>query len=361
MRIKFLTSITALALALTLPSQAQEKGLFRRSPKIKPNSTTTKESYNPNFSVIEPKKRAEDDFEAESTKMRFNATFEAAKELNTAIAEDTSKIDQGEIQVVEVVDSIQVGDDWVQMADYYQIWDSHTIDPYNLNPREFEETIQLKLFDKTKGQGWNLPTAQTRITSVFGPRWGRWHEGMDLDCETGDPIYSTFDGIVRVVAWDGNGYGRFVMVRHYNGLETLYGHLSKQLVEPGQLVKAGDLLGLGGNTGRSFGSHLHYENRYEGNAFSPVHVWNFPEQKIISDRFVLTPHVWDYLRGGRSVNSEFESSKSRMKRSILHRVRAGETLESIANRYKMPLADLVSRNHLNETARLRVGQKLRLK
>ena len=355
-------TFTALALALTLPSQAQEKGLFRKSPKIKPNSTTTKESYNPNFSVIEPKKQAEDDFETESTKMRFNATFEAAKELNTAIAEDTSKIDQGEIQVVEVVDSIQVGDDWVQMADYYQIWDSHTIDPYNLNPREFEETIQLKLFDKAKGQGWNLPTAQARITSVFGPRWGRWHEGMDLDCETGDPIYSTFDGIVRVVAWDGNGYGRFVMVRHYNGLETLYGHLSKQLVEPGQLVKAGDLLGLGGNTGRSFGSHLHYKNRYEGNAFSPTHVWNFPEQKIISDRFVLTPHVWDYLRGGRSVvNSEFESSKSRMKRSILHRVRAGETLESIANRYKMPLADLVSRNRLNENARLRVGQKLRLK
>ena len=138
-----------------------------------------------------------------------------------------------------------------------------------------------------------------------------------IDLETGDPVYAAFDGIVRVVGWDGNGYGRYVLVRHYNGLETLYGHMSKQTVETGQLIKA-----------------------------------------INSDHFLLTSNVWDYLRGGRSSSSDL-SFKPRIKRTVLHRVRSGETLSSVASRYGMSVSALKRKNHLSGS-RLRPGQKLRV-
>ena len=332
--------------------QAQERGIFKKNPKIKPNKG--------NFSEAKPQKDEFEDFESEMPKTRFTSQFEPQKEVNLTIAEDTSSIDEGETTVAEIVDSMQVGDDWVQVSDYYAIWDSKTIDPYNLNPLEFEDNIDLRLYEPAKGRFWNLPSNETKITSQFGPRWGRWHEGMDIDLNTGDPVYSTYDGIVRVTAYDGNGYGRFVLVRHYNGLETLYGHLSKITTEVGQLVKAGDMLGLGGNTGRSYGDHLHYENRYEGNPFSPAWIWDFPQQKIVSEHFMISPRVWDHLRGGR-VQSEFDISKARIKRTVLHRVRRGETLASIASRYGLPPSELAQKNQLRLSSLLRTGQRLKVK
>jgi murein DD-endopeptidase MepM/ murein hydrolase activator NlpD len=149
-----------------------------------------------------------------------------------------------------------------------------------------------------------------------------------------------------------------VLVRHYNGLETLYGHMSKQTVENGQLVKAGDQLGLGGSTGRSSGPHLHFETRYEGNPFTPLTIYSFPENTINSDHFLLTSAVWDYLRGGRS--SSEGSSRPRLKRTVLHRVRSGETLSSIASRYGMTVSALTRKNHLSSRSRIRPGQKLRV-
>jgi len=351
MKAKFIYSLTLAVLCFGSNVRAQEKGAFKNNPKIKPNKNT---------STAKPQRDEFEEFENEVSKTRFSTQFEPQKEVNTTVAEDTSTIDEGQTSVVEIIDSVQVGEDWVQVSDYYAIWDTKTIDPYNLNPLEFDESIDIRLYEPAKGRFWNLPSNETKVTSQFGPRWGRWHEGMDLDANTGDPIYSTYDGIVRVVAYDGNGYGRFVLVRHYNGLETLYGHLSKFTVEPMQLVKAGDMLGLAGNTGRSFGDHLHYENRYEGNAFSPAWIWDFPHQKIVGDRFALTPRVWDHLRNGR-VQSEFDISKSQVKRTFLHRVRRGETLASIATRYGLSTSALAEKNHIKIGYRLRTGQRLKVK
>jgi murein DD-endopeptidase MepM/ murein hydrolase activator NlpD len=332
--------------------QAQERGVFKNNPKIKPNK---------NLPETKPQRDEFDEFENEAPKTRFNNQFEPQKEVNLTVAEDTSTIDEGQTSVVEVIDSVQVGEDWVQVSDYYAIWDSKTINPYNLKALDFEDNIELKLYEPAKGRFWNLPTTETKVTSVFGPRWGRWHEGMDLDLNTGDPVFSTYDGIVRVVAYDGNGYGRFVLVRHYNGLETLYGHLSKTTVEPMQLVKAGDMIGLGGNTGRSYGDHLHYENRYEGNPFSPTWIWDFPHQKIVGERFVLTPRVWDYLRGGRPIDAEFDISKASIKRTVLHRVQRGETLASIASKYGLSTSVLAKKNRIRVSHTLRAGQRLKVK
>lgn len=357
MKAKFFISVLLFALLGVISSQAQERGLFKRNPKIKPNKT---EESSPQAN--KPQKDEFDEFETQQTQTRFTTTFEPVKPVNPTVADDTTgKIDEGETTIAEQIDSIQVGDDWVQVADYYVIWDSKTIDPYNLNPLEFEESVTLRLFDPGKGRFWNLPTADIKVTSQFGPRWGRWHEGMDLDCNTGDPIYSTYDGIVRVVAYNGGGYGRFVLVRHYNGLETLYGHLSKQTVEVGQLVKAGDMVGLGGNTGRSYGDHLHYENRYEGNPFSPAWIWDFPKQTIRNEKFVLTSRVWDHLRGGRAYTSEFEDiSNAPVNRTVLHRVRKGETLDVIANKYGITVSEIMQKNRLR-SSRLKAGQRLRVK
>jgi len=341
-------------LCLPLMARAQERGRFKNNLRITPKNGTT-----PNNPVSEQTRKEEEQYEQETTQLRFNTQFEPKKELNPVVSEDTSQIDQGETSVVEIIDSVQVGDEWVKIADYYAVWDSRTIDPYNINALEFNEAIDIKLYDPPANRYWSAPLNVGKMTSNFGYRWGRWHTGTDLDLETGDPVYVAFDGIVRVVGWDGNGYGRYVLVRHYNGLETLYGHMSKQTVETGQLVKAGDQLGLGGNTGRSFGAHLHFETRYEGNPFSPLNIYSFPENTINSDHFLLTGSVWDYLRGGRSSESS-SGSRPRFKRTVLHRVRSGETLGSIASRYGMSVSALTRKNHISSRSRIRPGQKLRV-
>ncbi|MEZ0539592.1 peptidoglycan DD-metalloendopeptidase family protein [Fibrella arboris] len=338
------------SLYATVTAQAQERGRFKNDTKFTPKTKNNAPTPTP--------QKVEDVFEQESTQLRFNSQFEPKKELNPVVSEDTSSIDQGEITVNEVIDSMQVGDEWVKIADYYAVWDSRSIDPYNIDPRDFDQVVDLKLYDPKANHYWSAPLDQGLLTSQFGFRWGRWHTGVDLDLDTGDPVYSAFDGIVRVVGWDGNGYGRFVLIRHYNGLETLYGHLSKQLVTDGQLIKAGDQIGLGGSTGRSSGPHLHFETRYEGNPFAPINIYSFPANTIISDHFLLTPSVWDHLRGG-SRSSEL-SFKPKFKRTVLHKVRSGETLSSIASRYGLSLSKLAERNHMSSRSRLRAGQKLRV-
>jgi len=85
------------------------------------------------------------------------------------------------------------------------------------------------------------------------------HNGLDLKVNIGDTIVAAFDGKVRIVKYERRGYGKYVVIRHDNGLETVYGHLSKQLVEENQLVKAGEVIGLGGNTGRSTGSDINLQ------------------------------------------------------------------------------------------------------
>ena len=342
-------------LFFTVTVQAQERGRFKNNLRITP-----KNGASPTAPVVNQPQKADDQFDQETTQLRFNSQFEPKKELNPVASEDTSKINQGETSVVEVIDSALIGNEWVKIADYYAVWDSHTINPYSIDPLQFSEAIDIKLYDPPANHFWSAPLDEGKMTSNFGYRWGRWHTGTDLDLNTGEPIYVAFDGVVRVVGWDGNGYGRYVLVRHYNGLETLYGHMSKQTVETGQLVKAGDQLGLGGSTGRSSGPHLHFETRFEGNPFSPLTIYSFPENTIISDHFLLTGSVWDYLRGGSSAASSEVSSKPHFKRTVLHRVRSGETLNSIADQYGVSVSALSRKNHLSSHSRIRPGQKLKV-
>ena len=128
----------------------------------------------------------------------------------------------------------------------------------------------------------------------YGPRWGRMHRGLDLGLETGDTIRSTFNGIVRYAEFNNGGYGNCVIISHMNGLETLYGHLSKISCKSGSFVFAGQVIGLGGSTGRSTGPHLHLEFRYLGQSIDPLHLVDSTSWKLKSNRFVLLPsHMKD--------------------------------------------------------------------
>ena len=193
-----------------------------------------------------------------------------------------------------------------------------------------------------------MPTTSRVITSNFGSRWGRQHKGLDIKVYIGDTIRAAFSGKVRIVRYEGGGYGKYIVIRHNNGLETFYGHLSKQLVDENQEVRAGDVIGLGGNTGRSTGSHLHFETRLCGVALNPALMFDFREQDVTGDYYAFDRSTYDSesaaatrARGkmdGSSYASNSRSDYATNDRATCgltdqvqyHKVTKGETLASIS-------------------------------
>ena len=200
--------------------------------------------------------------------------------------------------------------------------------------------------------GFHMPTPSTKITSPFGPRWRRMHNGLDLKVNIGDTIVAAFDGKVRIVKYERRGYGKYVVIRHDNGLETVYGHLSKQLVEENQLVKAGEVIGLGGNTGRSTGSHLHFETRFLGIAINPIYMFDFPKQDIVADTYTFR-RTQGSKRAG-SHDTQVADGTIRY-----HKVKSGDTLSRIAKLRGVSVSTLCKLNRINPTTTLRIGQVLR--
>ena len=188
--------------------------------------------------------------------------------------------------------------------------------------------------------GFHMPTPSTKITSPFGPRWRRMHNGLDLKVNIGDTIVAAFDGKVRIVKYERRGYGKYVVIRHDNGLETVYGHLSKQLVEENQLVKAGEVIGLGGNTGRSTGSHLHFETRFLGIAINPIYMFDFPKQDIVADTYTFR-RTQGSKRAG-SHDTQMADGTIRY-----HKVKSGDTLSRIAKLRGVSVSTLCKLNRIH--------------
>jgi murein DD-endopeptidase MepM/ murein hydrolase activator NlpD len=224
-----------------------------------------------------------------------------------------------------------------------------------------------------------MPTPSRVITSNFGPRWRRQHKGLDIKVYIGDTIRAAFSGKVRVVKNEGarKGYGKYVVIRHYNGLETIYGHLSKQIVVENQEVRAGDPIGLGGSTGRSTGSHLHFETRLCGVALNPAIMFDFVNQDIVADSYLFRRNQYEsdgrlatQLRGANGqhgydpamVNSPNQGkSYATADRGVLryHKVKKGETLSAIARKHRTTVNALCKINRISKNARLRPGQILK--
>lgn len=214
------------------------------------------------------------------------------------------------------------------------------------------------------------------ITSPYGyrRRFGRMHKGVDLKCHIGDTIRAAFDGKVRLTNYEARGYGKYVIVRHDNGLETVYGHLSGFLVEPDDIVKAGDPIALGGNTGRSTGPHLHFETRFMGYPINPLAIFDFANQTTHTDYYTFTKTTYQDARNfDPNANAEYAaqyrrdnpakssgSSSGRAKTSS-YKIKKGDTLSKIASRNGTTVRRLCKLNGLKTTSKLRVGQSIRLR
>lgn len=260
--------------------------------------------------------------------------------------EDTAEVVLAYNVPIQVTEQLMIDSVWVTLREYYSTWSTTKVNPYEIDGEKFADTLALSLTFNNPSMDWCLPVPNTEVTSPFGLRRWRWHYGDDIRLKTGDSVRVAFDGIVRVAQYDRYGYGHYILVRHYNGLETLYGHLSKRLMKPGDIVKAGDVLGLGGSTGRSSGPHLHFETRYQGNAFDPKEIFNFDLDTIRTTTMIVTPETFSYLKEARKIR--------------YHRVRSGDTLSHISYRYGVSINKICRLNGIRRSTILRVGQRLRI-
>ena len=251
-------------------------------------------------------------------------------------------------------------------ADLYEDWDNI----YAHRATALPDTFCIDLRD------FCMPTPSRVITSNFGPRWGRRHQGLDIKVYIGDTIRAAFSGKVRMVKYEAKGYGKYVVIRHPNGLETIYGHMSKQLVKEDQEVRAGEPIGLGGNTGRSTGSHLHFETRLCGVALNPALMFDFRNQDVIGDFYTYRKNTYEreqalatQLRGANGLNgydpadvnspNVGKSKQTARSSSRNHKVKKGETLSSIARKHGTSVSALCKLNRIKQTVKLRPGQILK--
>ena len=220
--------------------------------------------------------------------------------------------------------------------------------------------IIIQLCDPSRGEKFTWPTPWTsRPSSHYGPRRRRFHYGLDLAQPTGEPIYAAFDGVVRISKYN-KSYGNLVILHHANGLETYYAHMSKRNVVAGQQVKSGDVLGLCGNTGRSFGSHLHFEVRYMGNALNPENVIDCSTHDLISNQLEITSSSFRKVAKGSSKEWSAGSSQSSTGDGSWYRVRQGDNLSKISRRNGITVKRLCQLNGISESKVLHPGDKLRV-
>ena len=239
---------------------------------------------------------------------------------------------------------------WMPGFNLYQNFDIVTIH-YRHQGSAARDTIALT--------GYHHP-ANYRITSNYGYRHRRMHRGVDLGYPEGTPVATAWDGIVRISKGTANtgGYGNLVVIRHDNGLETYYGHLSRRLVNPGQMVKAGDIIGLGGNTGRSYGSHLHFEVRYLGNDINPNRLIDFENFKTKYDTLYISGYT---VSVPNPTQQTVQPEKPKPQTSAqYYKVRKGDNLGRIAAKYHTTVSKIKKLNHLRSDF-IREGQRLRVR
>ncbi len=289
-------------------------------------------------------------------------------------------------------------------VDLYPEWSNQRGRTYDVKkPDEF--SIDLRHFC--------MPCDSRVVTSHFGyrPQFGRNHYGTDIKLYVGDTVRAAFSGKIRTVAFEAKGYGNYVIIRHDNGLETVYGHMSKHLVRENQMVRAGEPIGLGGNTGRSFGSHLHFETRFLGEYIDPEKLFDFQAHDAKGDFYVYRSNGRGSLQGNphpadpapmlasnrasqaaqskavataaeepvqtakadrlakedkkaadkksKAAREKAEKAKKEKASKRMHSVKAGDTLYSIAQKNNTTVEKLCKINHISESATLRIGQVLR--
>ena len=268
-------------------------------------------------------------------------------------------------------------------AALYSEWNNRSVSRTSGN---LPDSFRIDLRD------FHMPTTSRQITSNFGARWGRQHKGLDIKVYIGDTIRAAFSGKVRIVRYEPKGYGNYVVIRHPNGLETIYGHMSKHLVREDQEVRSGDPIGLGGNTGRSTGSHLHFETRLCGTALNPALMFDFFNQDVVGDSYMFRKSTYNQEslvatrlrgvggKGGASTEVEYaevpqveveeqqpvalNNNNQRTQQNgnetvRYHKVKRGETLYAIARKHGTTVDKLCQLNRIRQNVVLHVGQILK--
>ena len=244
---------------------------------------------------------------------------------------------------------------------YTEGWNSKSVNPFNEKDVPDSQVIDVR--------GYFMPHKGI-ITSPYGfrKRFGRMHKGVDIGIKSNDTIYAAFDGKVRLTAYEGKGYGNYIILRHPNGLETVYGHLNKHLVKPDDVVKAGDPIGLGGSTGRSTGPHLHFETRFMGYAINPAAIFDFANHTTHTDQYTFSKSSYTKARNFAPSKNKVElaSEKENTYKSgnthiSSYTVKAGDTINKIARAHGMSATSLRKLNGLETSDIIKIGQELRLK
>jgi tetratricopeptide (TPR) repeat protein len=270
--------------------------------------------------------------------------------LDESIMDDTMEDFEDEDSMDYVNDPFQMHFTNEMLENMFENWDSISIHIPKTDFGSMTDTIYLPLI--AADTDYILPHFNP-VISRFGWRRYRYHYGVDTKNALGDSILCVFDGVVRI-AKRNKTYGNVIIIRHYNGLETFYAHCSKLLVESSQEVKAGELIGLVGNTGRSSGPHLHFETRYKGAAFNPEYMIDFEKNKLISDTLVITKETFNYLRSGNS-----SSTVASPTGAVYYKIRSGDTLSGIAKKYKTNVNNIKRLNGMKSDF-IREGQRIRV-
>ncbi len=259
---------------------------------------------------------------------------------------------------------------------FSEYWTHDYPDPYKVSLESLPSEIGIWVVDSLSQ--YRCPN-QTKVYSKFGYRHRRRHQGADLPLQTGTPVYAAFDGKVRLSKYY-KGYGNLVILRHENGLETFYAHLSKIMVSEDEWVSAGSIIGLGGSTGRSSGPHLHFETRYKGYAFDPEWLIDF-ESGVLRHRFFTLKKRYlnassnyvpedeqeeiDIIEGDTQDKVEAEKKAEEERKAAAaaqyHTIRQGDTLGALARKYHTSVRKLCQLNGISERTVLRIGKRLRVK
>ena len=218
-------------------------------------------------------------------------------------------------------------------------WVNSTIFAYRIHMDSIHDTL---LMLTSAGRDFNLP--------YYGKLFRGFtysHKGLDIKLNRGDSVKSAFDGVVRYAKYNRGGFGNLVIIRHFNGLETYYGHLSKIYVRVNEVVKSGAFIALGGSTGRSRGPHLHFEVRYKDIPLDPLRMIDYENQRLISNSFPVTKRVFypnDYTPN-----------------AMIVKIKNGDTIGRLAQRYHTSVKEICAMNKIRQTTRLRVGRSIRVR
>ena len=287
----------------------------------------------------------------------------AKKDDTTKVALDPSLLVLQEDHEEEEVDSLLA----FPSNDLYSSWDTSTIHPYSFAASFKQDSAIIRLTEPTDC-GFVLP-CKGNLTSLFGWRKRRPHYGTDIDLETGDTVVAAFDGMVRIAKLN-RSYGNVVIIKHANGLETVYAHLSRINVEAGQMVEAGQNIGLGGNTGHSFGSHLHFEMRYLGQAMDTEDFIDYANGTLKKNECMITRADVENKYDLRALHSRHRKDLSYAKGSSgkakasgkgrVYVVKKGDTLGRIAQRNHTTISAICKKNGIKQTKVLQLGQRLKI-